>query len=364
MSSLYSDAPPARAFSEIKPTLLISWWITLLCTVIILLRLVGRLIRVEKLFIEDKVAALAIVPLYIRAACVHVALTHGTNNVRLESLAVTDDVISQRATGSRAVLASRIFFAATLWTLKLATVLFFRRLAGSIQHKTYKVLLAGLYFVLGATFLAAVLSDLTECQPFPQYWQVESDPGGSCRQALVQLIIMGTCNALTDLLLVIFPIPIILSTKLPVGRKVLLILIFCFGLLPIAVTIYRVPAIIDANGDQLVRSMWASVELLCATIVANFVALGSFLRDSGVKKQKFKLDASNGRSRQQAWNKPDQQIPEKDKHDNIGIGVVLNKETDISSESLGGLRLSQGKTVWNQSEESLISQKLSRSTPI
>lgn len=34
--------------------------------------------------------------------------------------------------------------------------------------------------------------------------------------------------------------------------------------------------------------MWASVELLAATAVANLVALGSFLRDSGVRKIKFR----------------------------------------------------------------------------
>ena len=51
---LYSDPPPLRPFSEAKPTLLVSWWITLFCTCIILLRLVGRYIRVEKLFREGK----------------------------------------------------------------------------------------------------------------------------------------------------------------------------------------------------------------------------------------------------------------------------------------------------------------------
>lgn len=81
--ALYSSAPPERPFSDAKPTLLVAWWITLFCTCLILLRLSGRYIRVERLFIEDKITALALLPLYMRMACTHVVLLYGTNNIDL-----------------------------------------------------------------------------------------------------------------------------------------------------------------------------------------------------------------------------------------------------------------------------------------
>lgn len=108
--SLYSEAPPARPFSDDKPTLLVMWWITIFSTAIISLRLVGRYIRVEKLFGEDKIAAAALLPLYLRAICVHFVLRYGTNNVQLDGL--TGDALDKRVIGSRLVLASRIFYAA------------------------------------------------------------------------------------------------------------------------------------------------------------------------------------------------------------------------------------------------------------
>ena len=111
--SLYSEPPPARPFSETKPTLLVAWWITAFCTCLILLRLAGRFIRVEKLFLEDKIAALALLPLYLRIACVHVVLLYGTNNAQLDGLDLPQDVIDHKATASRVVLAARIFYAAT-----------------------------------------------------------------------------------------------------------------------------------------------------------------------------------------------------------------------------------------------------------
>jgi hypothetical protein len=157
---------------------------------------------------------------------------------------------------------------------------------------------------LAATFLAVLVSDLAECQPFPHYWQVTPDPGPQCRQAFVQMLAMGSCNALTDLLLIAFPIPIILSTQIPTKRKVLLIMLFSFGLLTVGITLYRIPRILQAGGSQVVRTMWASIEILAATAVGNIVALGSFLRDSGVKRKKYKDSESydgysNSRSQSQ-----------------------------------------------------------------
>lgn len=109
---LYSDAPEARAFSQDKPTLLVSWWITIFCMAIIVVRLSGRYVRVEKLLREDKIVAAALVPLLIRAVCVHFVLKNGTNNVNLKGLDLTQDEIDKRVLGSRLVMASRVFYAA------------------------------------------------------------------------------------------------------------------------------------------------------------------------------------------------------------------------------------------------------------
>lgn len=110
---LYSLPPSATPFSEAKPQLLVAWWITLFSTSIILLRLAGRYVRVERLFAEDKVVAAALLPLYLRMGCVHMVYLYGTNNVDLAGLELSDRALARRVTGSQLVLASRIFYAAT-----------------------------------------------------------------------------------------------------------------------------------------------------------------------------------------------------------------------------------------------------------
>ncbi|KAF4337159.1 integral membrane protein Pth11-like [Fusarium beomiforme] len=302
---LYSDAPDARQFFQDKPTLLVSWWITVFCVAIILTRMAGRYVRVEKLLKEDKIVAAALVPLVLRAICVHFVLKNGTNNVNLDGLKVSSEDIDKRIVGSKMVLASRVFYACILWILKLTTLEFFERLAGATRRRSHRIMIHAMRITLGVTFLAVLISDLAECQPFPHYWQVTPDPGPQCRQGFVQLLTMGACNAFTDLVLIAFPIPIILSTQIATKRKVLLIMLFSFGLLTVGITLYRIPKIIESHGSQVVRTMWASIEILAATAVGNIVALGSFLRDSGVKRKKFKESNSySGYSNSRSQSQP------------------------------------------------------------
>lgn len=166
------------------------------------------------------------------------------------------------------------------------------------MEKLHLRLIIFLRYALGATFLAVIISDLVECQPITHYWQVLPDPGPQCRQGYAQLLTAGVSSALIDTILVIIPIPIVLSTRITPKRKVLLVMLFCLGFLTVGIAAYRMPIIIRDHGSQVTRSTWASVELLAATTVANLVALGSFLRDSGVKKKRFRPShaASGGSS--------------------------------------------------------------------
>ncbi|KAJ4291273.1 hypothetical protein N0V88_006275 [Collariella sp. IMI 366227] len=223
---------------------LTSWWITLLCGVIIVLRLVGRFVRVEKLFKEDWVAAAALIPL--------------------------------------------------LWLLKVVTLEFFDRLVGFSGRNRYTALLRFMRISLGATFLAIIIADLAECRPFPHYFQVSPDSGGQCRQGYAHLLTVTTGNAFTDLLLVVFPVPIVLKSRLSKSRKFMLVLLFCLHLFTVVVAVYKVPAILKEDGYQGTRTMWASAEILMATFAANALTIGTFVRDTGVKKKKFKVVGKKG----------------------------------------------------------------------
>jgi hypothetical protein len=107
---LYSTAPPEpHTRVQNNPTLLFSWWCTACAFTMILFRLCGRKIRNNRLFREDKIMALSIIPLLIRMALIHPVMLWGNNNVNTAGLSPED--IYHRSIGSRLVLGARIFYA-------------------------------------------------------------------------------------------------------------------------------------------------------------------------------------------------------------------------------------------------------------
>jgi len=82
---------------------------------------------------------------------------------------------------------------------------------------------------------------------------------------------------------------------MPMKRKLSLVVLFALSLILIAVTAYRLPVIIDSNGLQQRRTLWASIEILAAAAVSNALILGSFVRDRGVKRsRKYKDPRKDG----------------------------------------------------------------------
>lgn len=182
----------------------------------------------------------------------------------------------------------------SLWMLKLTICEFLKRLTTNIWRSSHELLLRLIYYYLAATFVAIIIADLTECHSITHYWQVVPDPGPQCRQGYAMLITMAVANVTTDILLIVFPIPIILSSQMPFRRKMHLILLFGLSIVPVGITLYRVPSIIEFRGSQQHRSLWASIEILFATVVANALVLGSFMRDRGLKKSRYKLGSMTG----------------------------------------------------------------------
>ncbi|KAI0428085.1 GPCR protein, PTH11-type [Xylaria sp. FL1042] len=292
---LYTSPPPLHTSDDDKPTLLVCWWITLFCATIISLRVAGRFIRSEELFREDRTVTFAIIPLFIRMGLVHVVLLWGTNNAQF-TWPLTETEKRHKSIASGLVIASRILYAATLWILKLAILDFFKRLTSTIWRRSHEIALHIIRGILILTFIAVLGANLAECQPFNRYWQVLPDPGGQCRQGYVQLITMAASNILTDLVLVIFPVPIILASNMGPKRRFQLTLLFSLSLAPVATTIYRIVYVFRSHGSQQTRSLLASVELLFATTAANALVLGSFVRDRGTKKNKYRADSVAGDS--------------------------------------------------------------------
>ncbi|KIW07670.1 uncharacterized protein PV09_01610 [Verruconis gallopava] len=287
-----TTAPPRTTKLQDNPTLLFSWWCTGFAMAFIAVRLCGRMVRNNQLFKEDKIMFLSVIPLLIRMAFIHVVLIWGTNNVDLSG-GFTPLEIKQRTIGSKLVLPARIFYAMYIWMAKLTISEFLKRLTSTYWKRSYEVMLKGIRWFLLLTFIAVVIATLAECHPFDHYWQVIPDPGPSCRMGYAQLITMGTADMMTDALLVIFPVSLVArSPAFQLKRKLKLIALFSLSICLMVVTGMRVKYVIAHNSRQQYRTVWASGEILGAAAVTNAIVIGSFLRDRGVKKQKYKYNST------------------------------------------------------------------------
>lgn len=93
---------------------------------------------------------------------------------------------------------------------------------------------------------------------------------GTCAQAQVQLIVVGVMNIITDFMLLVLPIPLVITLKkTPWLRKLRLLAIFLLGTFIICITIVRLPINSAKKDSQISRTTWASIELLTAAIVVN-----------------------------------------------------------------------------------------------
>jgi len=236
--------------------------------------------------------ALAIFPLLARMAFVHVVLIWGTNNVDI-SEPFTEIELQHREIGSKLVLPARIFYAAFIWMAKLTISEFLKRLTSTYWKRSYELALKGIRWFLILTFIAVVIATLAECQPFDHYWQVVPDPGAQCRMGYAQLITMGVADMITDFLLIVFPVSLVaLSPAFPLKRKLKLCFLFSLSAILMVVTGLRIRSVIEHHGRQQYRTVWASGEIIGAAAVANAIVIGSFLRDRGVKKRKYKYNST------------------------------------------------------------------------
>lgn len=79
------------------------------------------------------------------------------------------------------------------------------------------------------------------CRPFHKLWQILPDPGPYCfPQSHVFLITVLVLNLVTDLCIILIPIPIILPLKISWGRKFGLLGLFCAGVFVMIAAILRV----------------------------------------------------------------------------------------------------------------------------
>lgn len=166
--------------------------------------------------------------------------------------------------GSKIILATRALLTCVLWSLKMAVLDLLARLVVRMPYE--RKLMYFMWAVLGATFIASIVTVFIGCQPFELHWQIYPDPG-SCVVGNLWLFTYEICNIVTDILLMLIPFYLILSIRIPLMQHLRLLFLFSIGLFLIAMSIIRIIQGKDSRA-QRGHTLWASLEVLFAVVVA------------------------------------------------------------------------------------------------
>lgn len=138
--------------------------------------------------------------------------------------------------GSKMLIALEQFSLATLWLVKACLLLLYARLTSGLAE-AYAVKAVGLYCAIGYAVIQILYFGVW-CRPFYMYWSVPVPiEYEQCRTYLHHMITVTVFHVSSDLLMLLIPAPMIARARLPVIRKVILVIIFSLGLLVVLVAI-------------------------------------------------------------------------------------------------------------------------------
>ncbi|KAF5539722.1 integral membrane protein PTH11 [Fusarium napiforme] len=173
---------------------------------------------------------------------------------------------------------SPILYAVCTACSKMALALFYRRLS---PQRWWKWSVYSVFFLVAGYNLAILLVVLFGCTPFKKSWDL-TILEGSCVDRGAVYVCTAALGILSDLILLIMPLPMILQLQMPRRQKVGLVVLFVIGSATLVTSVVRlvllVP-IVDANDYTWVLSsavVWIFVEANLLIICASLTTLRRF----------------------------------------------------------------------------------------
>ncbi|KAL9594894.1 MAG: hypothetical protein Q9219_006771 [cf. Caloplaca sp. 3 TL-2023] len=172
---------------------------------------------------------------------------------------------------SKAFFATTVIFPVGCVALKFSILFFYHRIFATRKFTLWCVAIA---VVTTAWFIAFIVSQFLTCRPLPCYWD-KTIPNCKCINAVhVGFYITSPPDILTNIAILILPIPWLWGLHLQTKKKVALTCIFVLGSFSVLGSILRIPFLADLNFNDIsytvVNSgLWLNVELAIGILSAS-----------------------------------------------------------------------------------------------
>ncbi|KAK3952040.1 hypothetical protein QBC32DRAFT_213470 [Pseudoneurospora amorphoporcata] len=102
--------------------------------------------------------------------------------------------------------------------------------------------------------IGTIMAGLLICRPFARNWD-QSIPGGKCGDQVLSFTITGVLNLLTDLVVLLLPMPYLYRLQMRTYKKVVLMGVFGVGLLTCVVSGIRIHTLSSMEFEDITYSM-------------------------------------------------------------------------------------------------------------
>jgi hypothetical protein len=174
------------------------------------------------------------------------------------------DELSKAHMGTTLTLITRLLVTTFYWLQCSVLLLVYRRLVSHITWVRHTIEFC--WLVIGTTYIAVVLTTFLECHPFHLYYSLAVP---ECSKAYAQLWVQCLSNVTIDLVLLSISTPIMREQIRLFPKNLQLGTMFVLGFFCIVISCLRIRYIYASSSAQPTRSLWASIQALVATVVAN-----------------------------------------------------------------------------------------------
>ncbi|PGH29857.1 hypothetical protein GX50_07376 [[Emmonsia] crescens] len=245
----------------------------------IVFRGIARLKRLgfSGLQLDDYLMLTVILWFTILCVAINQVIAGGGSNLLTdkEILALTPETKASRISGSKWVYVSEHMMVLTVWTLKFCMLTIYGRITNGLSQRKL-VNYCAIY--TGVTFVGTELALLLICRPITDHWAVPT-PNYQCSSYQYYEIVNGCLSITGDIFMLLVGIPLLMSVRLPLKQKLILLFIFGLGIFVIIAAILTKIYCLVPSLISYVYMNWYFREATVAVLVTNLPLTWSLLRD-------------------------------------------------------------------------------------
>ncbi|TWU74184.1 hypothetical protein ED733_001455 [Metarhizium rileyi] len=282
---------------ELRTSLLIeSWVLYAIGVAVVICRMISRRIKLGKwrnLMVDDYLMLLALVNFTGVVVSINEVAKNGSNYMSLEeAAALTPEGVQSAVYGSIMTFVLEIFTITGTWTVKACLLILYARLTRNALTKQHLLVKFAAGYCAITYFLAILMFIFYWCSPTPEYWAVPVR-NSQCATYHRHMFFATAFNVSSDLLLLLIPVPIIIRTRLPIKRKIILVCILGLGIFNILAAILN-RYYNFSNPNSYIFLYWYAAEVGVAMLVGNLPLCWPVIRAVFGSSQKTNTPSYHG----------------------------------------------------------------------